>query len=147
MRSRSSRRTFLSQTGLAAASAFAAPLVLPRRVFGANDRITIGAIGVRNQGSGNLKRFLAAGVDVGAICDVDTKVAAAAVAIVEKNGPKCQTFGDYRRLLDQPGIDAVVVTTPDHWHARMTIGSGWNWAAKARGSCSTMPTWRKTSQK
>lgn len=121
MRSRSSRRAFLSQSGLAAASAFAAPLVLPRRVFGANDRITIGAIGVRNQGSGNLKRFLAAGVDVGAICDVDTKVAAAAVAIVEKSGPKCQTFGDYRRLLDQPGIDAVVVTTPDHWHARMTI--------------------------
>lgn len=121
MNSRVSRRSFVRQTGLAAASALAAPLILPRRVFGANERITVGAIGVRNQGAGNLKRFLAAGADVAAICDVDSQVAASAAGIVAGQGPECRIYGDYRELLDQPGIDAVVITTPDHWHALMTI--------------------------
>ena len=58
-----SRRSFLRTTGSAMA-AFAAPLILPRRVFVANERIAVAAVGVRNQGSGNVKRFLAAGVDV-----------------------------------------------------------------------------------
>lgn len=117
---RSSRRSFLRQTSLAA-SAFAAPLILPRRVFGANDRIAVGAIGVRNQGSGNVKRFLGAGVDVAAICDVDSKVAADGVKIVQEKGPDPKIFGDYRKMLEDSGLDAVVITTPDHWHARMTI--------------------------
>ncbi len=121
MPQKTTRRAFLNQAGGAVAGAFAAPMILPSRVFGANDRITVGSIGVKNQGSGNLKRFLAAGVDVGAICDVDSKVAGAAAAIVQKSGPKCPIFTDYREVLDQPGIDAVVVTTPDHWHALMTI--------------------------
>ena len=118
---RSHRRTFLKQAGVIAASAFAAPLILPSRVFGANERISIGAIGVKNQGTGNLNRFQGAGCDIAAICDVDTKVAAAAVELVEKKGPKPAVFGDYRELLDQKGIDAIIVTVPDQWHALMTI--------------------------
>ncbi len=120
MSDRTSRRAFLGKASLAA-SAFAAPMILPRRVFGANDRITVASIGVRNQGSGNLKRFLDAGVDVAAVCDVDSKVASDAAAVVANRGPKCLVVEDYRELLDQKGIDAVVITTPDHWHARMTI--------------------------
>ena len=122
MHTRSTRRSFLRQTGLIAASAFAAPMILPSRVFGANDRISIGAIGVRNQGTGNLERFLNAKTDISAVCDVDTKVAAAAVdKVTGAMAPKPVVFGDYRELLDQKGIDAVVITVPDHWHALMTI--------------------------
>lgn len=117
-----SRRSFLRTTGSAMA-AFAAPLILPRRVFGANDRIAVAAVGVRNQGSGNVKRFLAAGVDVVGICDVDSAVAAAGAGIVSAKNPAPKVFGDYRKLLEEKGIDAIVVTTPDHWHARITIDS------------------------
>ncbi len=123
---RRNRRSFLRSavsTTAVAASAFAAPMILPRRVFGANERIAIGAIGVKNQGSGNIKRFLGAGADVVAICDVDSNVAAAAVDIVKKGHPEPKTFGDYRQLLEEKGIDAVVITTPDHWHALMTIAA------------------------
>ena len=56
-----------------------------------------------------------------AICDVDSKVAAAAVDIVSEKGPTPKVYGDYRQLLEDKGIDAVVITTPDHWHALMTI--------------------------
>ena len=117
----SSRRSFLRKSSAAAVSAFAAPLILPRRVFGANERIAVGAIGVRNQGSGNVKRFLAADADVVSICDVDSKVAAAAAEIVTGKGPPPKVFADYRKMLDDSSIDAVVVTAPDHWHALMTI--------------------------
>ena len=79
------------------------------------------SIGVRNQGSGNVKKFLGAGADVVAICDVDSKVAAAAVDIVKAKGPDPKVYEDYRKLLEDKSIDAVVITTPDHWHARMTI--------------------------
>jgi len=118
--SRSNRRSFL-RTAAAATSAFAAPMIIPSRAFGANERIAIGAIGVRNQGSGNVKRFLNAGVDVVAVCDVDSKVAADGVKIVTAKAPAPKVFSDYRKLLEESGLDAVVITTPDHWHARMTI--------------------------
>jgi predicted dehydrogenase len=117
-----SRRSLLKLTGAACVSSFASPMLLPSRVFGANERIAIGMIGVKNQGTGNLKRFMAAGVDIAAICDVDSNVSAAAVELVTKSGaPNPKVFSDYRQLLDQKGIDAVVVTVPDHWHALMTI--------------------------
>ena len=119
---RTTRRAFLRRSALAA-SAFAAPMILPRRVFGANERIAVAAVGVRNQGSGNVRKFLAAGADIVAICDVDSKVAADGAAIVSENNPAPKVFGDYRQMLEEQGIDAVLITTPDHWHARMTIDS------------------------
>lgn len=109
------RRDFLK----AAAATFAAPYVIPARAFGANERVVVGCIGVKNQGSGNLKRFQQAGCDIAAICDVDSDVRAAAAKLVEGNMP--ELFGDYRKLLERKDLDSVVITTPDHWHALMTI--------------------------
>ena len=122
------RRTFLGRTvaagtltaGASAAGVAVAPYFVPRSAFGANDRINTAHIGVRNQGAGNLKAFLSHAV---AICDVDKEVLEKAVKTVEQTGRKCDAVGDYRRLLDRKDIDAVVISTPDHWHALMTINA------------------------
>jgi predicted dehydrogenase len=113
-----SRRQFL-QTA-AASAALAAPYYVPRRAFGANDRVVTGAIGVKNRGgeTQNLKDFRKNCV---AVCDVDQTVAAKAAKYVTEGGNKCDIYDDYRKLLDRKDIDAVVISTPDHWHALMTI--------------------------
>ena len=79
---RSSRRAFLKQAA-GASAAFAAPLILPNSVFGANDRVTLGFVGVKNQGTNNLKGFLKQNVAITAIGEVDTKVAEAAVDLLK----------------------------------------------------------------
>src|SRR3954452_4181477 len=112
-----SRRQFLT----AAAATLAVPTIIPRSVFGANERIVTGHIGVRNQGLPNLKAFLKIAAPA-AVCDVDTRHLGAAVkAVEESRKSSCEGYKDYRRLLDRKDIDAVVVTTPDHWHALMTV--------------------------
>jgi len=116
--SRVSRRQFVAQSTAAVGFLAAAPTFIPSSAFGANERVVTGHIGVRNQGSGNLKAFIN---QAGAICDVDQTVLAKAVKTVENTGRKCEGYVDYRRLLDRKDIDAVVISTPDHWHARMTI--------------------------
>ncbi|HEV7278643.1 MAG TPA: Gfo/Idh/MocA family oxidoreductase [Pirellulaceae bacterium] len=112
------RRSFLSTTAATGAALFAAPYFVPSTAFGANDRIRTGHIGVGGQGKGNLNAFKSHAV---AVCDVDSTRAAAAAKIVEEAGNDCEVFGDYRQMLDRKDIDAVVITTPDHWHALQTI--------------------------
>ena len=115
----STRRQFFFQAGaagvaLTTANAFAKP-VPP------SDRIRVGMIGVGNQGMGNLKAFLKL-ADVVAVADVDSARAAGAKKLVETlRGTSCDAYGDFRKLLDRKDVDAVVVTTPDHWHALPTI--------------------------
>lgn len=88
----------------------------------ANDRVGIGVIGVRNHGkllAGELAKM--GDVEIRSICDVDeTQFAPAIRAVTEsgKNPPSVES--DFHRLLDNPAIDAVVIATPDHWHASMT---------------------------
>lgn len=114
------RRQFLGQA-TAAASAFAAPWIIPASCFGANERIVTGHIGIGGQGNSNLGAFLKHAAPA-AVCDVDKTRLAKAVERVEKETKKtCEGFGDYRKLLDRKDIDAVVVSTPDHWHALTTI--------------------------
>jgi predicted dehydrogenase len=110
------RRTFL-----AAATAFAAPYIVPFRAFGANDRIVTAHIGVGGQGTGNLNAFLGKGVSPAAICDVDSERLAKAVKLVTDKGHACEGYDDYRKLLERKDIDAVVISTPDHWHALPTM--------------------------
>jgi predicted dehydrogenase len=111
------RRQFLKVA--AATSALAcAPLFVPSRAFGASERVVTGHIGVGGRGKENLKGFLA---NAKAVCDVDQRHAAQAAKLLEEQGSKCEVFSDYRRLLDRKDIDAVVISTPDHWHALTMI--------------------------
>ena len=113
------RRDFLvgaTATGLAGL----APAFVPATAFGANERVVTGHIGVGGQGRGNLKAFLK---HAAAVCDVDSKHRQQAAKMVEEAGRSCLQFGDYRELLDRTDIDAVVISTPDHWHALATINA------------------------
>jgi predicted dehydrogenase len=117
MRHATTRRRFLGQLGLGAGAAIALPQFLARSVLGANDKVLIGHIGVRNQGMGNLKRFAANSV---AVCDVDEGCLKQAYSEITKRNQPCEGFKDFRKLLDRKDIDAVVTSTPDHWHALIT---------------------------
>jgi len=120
-----SRREFLKGSAVAAGAAFALPIIVPSSVFGANapsSRITIGSVGVGNMGGGNMKGFNGkSDCQVIAVCDVDA----------EHREKACQTLGldanssynDFRELLARNDIDAVVVSTPDHWHVPISIAA------------------------
>lgn len=112
-----------------------APLVLPASLFGQNspsNRITVGVIGVGRQTVVvNLKQFFGmADVQVVAVCDVDSwrlangkKQVEEAYAQQTRAGAYkgCRTYADYRELLADKSIDAVMVSTPDHWHTPISI--------------------------
>jgi predicted dehydrogenase len=115
---RISRRRLL-QTTAAASTVIALPYFVPASAFGANERIRTGHIGLGGQGNGNLNAFASQAI---ALCDVDSKhLQTTAKKFEEKHKRACETYGDYRKLLDNKDIDAVVVSTPDHWHALITI--------------------------
>ena len=121
--SRQSRRKFLKTsaaaglfTGLSAKSY--------RATFAAespSERVRVGMIGVGNQGGprNNMKYFLK---NIDAVCDLDPNYRTEAAAFLQKeDGRQAMMTDDYRKLLDAKDIDAVVVTVPDQWHAKMTI--------------------------
>jgi len=96
---------------LAAASA--------RRVRGANDRVRVGFVGIGLIGKRHLRDFAAQpDVEVAGICELSDERLEEGVAAA---GGSPGRFKDFRRLLDRKDVDAVVVSTPDHWHALMTV--------------------------
>ncbi len=128
MRSALTRRRFVATTGLAAAM----PAIVPSSVFGRpgrpapGDRLGVGFIGMGTMNRSHLGRFVKyPDVQVVAVCDVDTPRRDSARTTVEeayskeeRSGPKdCAAYVDFRELIARPDIDAVVIATPDHWHA------------------------------
>lgn len=110
------RRDFLTQVGIGAAAWAASTTVGAAEI---SDRVTIGVIGTGGMGTNHV-RLLAGRKDVtvAAVCDVDAERLATAAGIVESTtGKRPQTTSDLRRILDEPRIDAVLIATPDHWHA------------------------------
>jgi predicted dehydrogenase len=112
------RRTFLKNAAFATAGLAAFPTILTAGSVSANDKITVGLIGCKGQGWSNLQAFLREpGVVCAALCDVDQNVLNERAANVEKiTGYRPKLYGDFRKLLEQKDIDAVIVATPDHWH-------------------------------
>jgi predicted dehydrogenase len=132
------RRDFLKTTGAATASALGASLFLAARpsfggapavsprIIGANDRIHVGIVGVKGMGGGHVKHILeqmpGENVEVSAICDVWAKARQKTQA--DAGLKDDQVFGDYRRMLDaRRELDAVIVATPDHTHALISIAA------------------------
>ncbi|MBI5385138.1 MAG: Gfo/Idh/MocA family oxidoreductase [Verrucomicrobia bacterium] len=80
-----------------------------------SELVRVGVIGTGLQGNGNIAAIMK---NVVALCDVDKKHLEATQARVEKaNGTKVATYADYRKLLEDKSVDAVLIATPDHWHA------------------------------
>jgi predicted dehydrogenase len=88
-----------------------------------SDRIQVGFIGLGGQGTSRLNQFIKQNdVAAVAVCDVDQTHLDRAVALVEKEqGRKPEAFHDFRKLLETKNLDAVMVATPDHWHALPVI--------------------------
>ncbi len=117
------RRRFLA-TGAGASLAFT---FLPRRVLGAPDqpapseKLAIGCIGIGGQGGGVTRELSGfPNVQIAAFCDVQATHAAK----MEKTYPGRPFYNDYRVMLEkEKGLDAVMVGTPDHWHAPISIAA------------------------
>lgn len=86
------------------------------RARGVNEKLNVGCVGLGGMGRGRLNEILNCPVNVVALCDVDTAQLAAARQELPAGSPTPKTFPDYHELL-QADVDAVVVATPDHWHA------------------------------
>jgi len=121
-----SRREFL-RTSLLGGTAFT---LLPERIFGKSSpskRVNLAMIGTGRQGVEiNLRTFLGMdNVQVVAVCDVDRlRVGYAKRTVDEAYGnTDCRAFTDFREALDTPGLDAVMITTPDHWHAIIALAA------------------------
>jgi hypothetical protein len=115
------RRAFLARTATATA---AAPLFLNSRAFGANDRIVMGCIGMGGQGKGDMGGFLGfKEVRVVAVCDVVAEHRAQAKSMVDRayGNSDCAVTAEFQDVLSRPDIDAVLIATPDHWHAVIAI--------------------------
>jgi predicted dehydrogenase len=138
-----SRRGFLKSSAV-----FAAPLIIPASALGIgrrapSERITIGVVGLGGRGTQVLKEFLnQPEAQVVALCDVHPEhhrefengkgprlgtiparelVARAEQTRTGREAAPCFTTADHRELLDRPDLDAVLIATPDHWHAAITL--------------------------
>ncbi len=123
----SSRRSFLKKSAIAMAGA-GLYSSMPHDLYGSSTpagRINVGVIGVNWFGTVNMQYLLRAdpGVHCTAMCDVDQVRLREQTAVLEKEFPSragnIKLYHDFRRFLDDKDIDAVIIATPDHWHAIM----------------------------
>lgn len=134
-----SRRRFLSQAVTVTAGALTAPYLIPASALGRDgnvapsERITVGMIGLGRQVLAyNLPYFMTQNdCEIVALCDVDrwrlevSEERTASYYGEQKNRcpkvPNCPRYVDFREVLGRPDIDAVMISTPDHWHVPMSI--------------------------
>ncbi|MDX1947564.1 MAG: Gfo/Idh/MocA family oxidoreductase [Pirellulaceae bacterium] len=116
------RRSFLESTAAASAAATLASLTTPRAVA-ANEKIAVCVAGVRGRGASLLTTFSSLPtVEVKYVCDLDEAVRESRLAqMQQRTGKKPLGIKDYRQALDDKSLDAIVLGTPDHWHALPTI--------------------------
>jgi predicted dehydrogenase len=121
--SRYSRRRFLQRSAGLGFGLAAGLTGLTGTAVAANDKINVACVGVRGQGGALLLNFAAQkDVNLTHICDIDESVREKRGREVEqRTGHKPKLIKDYRTILDDKGVDVLVVGTPDHWHALPTI--------------------------
>src|SRR6266702_5580145 len=110
------RRQFIRQTA-AATGVWLVSVQAHARKLSPNDRLNIGMIGVANRAGADLQEVSTE--NIVAVCDIDDNYLAA----VREKYPSAKVYNDFRRLLDQKDIDAVVIGTPDHTHAVAAVAA------------------------
>jgi predicted dehydrogenase len=115
----SSRRSFLA----AGAAAFSLG-----RVLGANDRVNVGIVGIGGRGNDHIKTYATLpGARIAALCDVNqSALERGQAAVLKLTGETPKGYDDMRKMFADKNVDAVSITTPNHWHALSTI-----WACEA----------------
>lgn len=122
-----SRRKFIGSAsaivaGAGLSSAFPASLFATPKILSPADTIRVGAIGINGMGWSDLRAVLKnPGVECVALCDVDKNVLDKRAAELLAKDIKVKTYNDYRKLLEDKSIDAVVIGSPDHWHCLMMV--------------------------
>jgi predicted dehydrogenase len=115
--SESERRAFLRAGGAALTTS-----LFTGRIRGANDRIAMAFIGTGVMGTGNLAHCMGQpGTEVLAVCDVYQPNLERAADLARKSGHQPKMVKDFREILRDKSVDAVCISTPDHWHAYMTV--------------------------
>src|SRR5215207_8313480 len=127
----SDRRRFLKQSTLLVGGATLASslnnsaFAIFNNRIAPSDQINIGAIGINGMGWSNVVAALKQpGINLIALCDADKNVLDKRMVELGKlnvESSKVKTYTDYRKLLEQKDVDAVIIGTPDHWHALMMI--------------------------
>jgi predicted dehydrogenase len=122
--SRISRRSFLSTAATLAGAASATDLLAAgrnvRQQPPPSDRVALAVVGAGGRGADNIREAAAAGAEIVALCDCDEQNAAESFA----KYPQARKYRDWRRMLDaEKGIDAVLVATPDHSHAIVSVAA------------------------
>jgi predicted dehydrogenase len=113
------RRSFVSKTGIALTAGY---LGWNPRAAGAGERVTLALIGGHNQGRAVALRAIRAGAAIKTFCDIDDEVIGKVSPELEKAQRRApQAARDFRSVLEDKDIDAVIIATPDHWHARMAL--------------------------
>lgn len=126
------RREFMKKAAVTAAGALLAPTIMKTPLWGQNapsNRINVAVIGVNGHGMTHVRAYkqqAGKGVNLAAICDVDTAVLDRVAGGLDKEGIKVRTYTDLRSLYENKDIDAVSIVTPNHWHALASI-----WACEA----------------
>lgn len=119
------RRTFIRNTGWIAGGTIVVPTIIPSCVKGANDKINLAMIGTGDHGiTWNLAAYLKLNnCKVIAACDVDSERALKAKTMIDSRykNQDCKTFSDFREVLARKDVDAVQISTPDHWHVPISV--------------------------
>src|ERR1043165_1479172 len=112
---RLNRRRFLqASAATGAATFFVNPISAAERQPPQNERVRVGIVGVAGQGTYNLNEVDKSGLaEIVALCDVD----ATRAAPIRNRFPKARFYEDYRRMMEQKDLQAVLIATPDHHHA------------------------------
>ncbi|MDG2422702.1 MAG: Gfo/Idh/MocA family oxidoreductase [Phycisphaerales bacterium] len=120
--SRSTRRRFLRTTAATSLGATLLPAVSWGRVLGANERLNMAVIGTGGMGTGHTRNLVGRkdkeNIDVIRVCDVYRRRLNEAERIIGKPGSGTM---EYREIIDDPDVDAVLIATPDHWHTKIAI--------------------------
>jgi len=124
------RRKFIQTTATSGLAITTAPTILTgNRWKGANDRVNVAQIGIRSMGQSHIGSYQGLeNVEVAALCDIDENLFAERIKkhFTDKNRKKPKIYTDLREMYEDKDIDAVSITTPNHWHTLAAI-----WAIQA----------------